>query len=163
MAPTTIATAVTGVALTTGALSRRAWVRVTAFAAAALAGAGLALSLALAALGVSPLVIISGSMAPVYPVGTIVYSQNVPASSVAVGDVVTTDRFNGPGTVTHRVVRVEAAGDRVVLTLKGDANQGVDREPYEVTEVGIVRAAVPFAGLPQLWIQDLLGIDPLTA
>ncbi|MTE23796.1 signal peptidase I [Microbacterium sp. ZXX196] len=163
MAPTTIVTAVAGAALTTGAFTRRAWVRAAAVTVAVLAGVGLALSLGLAALGVSPLVIISGSMAPAYPVGTIVYSQNVPASSVAVGDVVTTDRFNGPGTVTHRVVRVEAAGDRIVLTLKGDANQGADREPYEVTEVGIVRAAVPFAGLPQLWIQNLLGIDPLTA
>ncbi|MBP2435668.1 signal peptidase I [Microbacterium amylolyticum] len=132
-------------------------------ATAALFGAGFAL--ALSALQLTPLVIISGSMEPEFPVGTIVYSETVAVEEVDIGDVVTTDRFNGPGTVTHRVVHIDfssqIADGTAVLTLKGDANSGIDREGYTVTEVGVTRFAVPYIGLPQLWVQDLLGIDPL--
>lgn len=132
-------------------------------AAAAIVLLGAASTALLAALRVAPLVVVSGSMEPSLPIGTIVYSQTVDAGAVGVGDVVTTDRFNGPGTVTHRVISIEDGADgAAVLTLKGDANDGVDRETYEVTEVGVARFALPYAGLPQLWIQGALGVDPLT-
>lgn len=153
-----VATAVA--ARRTGHLGRR----IALITAGATAATGAALTLLFAALHVSPLVIVSGSMEPGYPVGTIVYSQQVDADTLETGDIVTTDRFNGPGTVTHRIVEIEDGADETtVLTLKGDANDGVDREPYEVSEVGISRFAIPYIGLPQLWIQDVLGIDPLTA
>ncbi len=140
----------------------RAIARVSGIVAGGLAALGLGGSVLLSVFGLTPLVIVSGSMEPGYPVGTVVFSQQVPADLVAPGDVVTTDRFNGPGTVTHRVVdSVAGSGGETILTLKGDANDGVDREPYTVREVGITRAAIPFVGLPQLFVQDLLGIDPL--
>ncbi|WP_221584327.1 signal peptidase I [Microbacterium sp. G2-8] len=156
----TASVATVSAARRTGHLGRR----IALIAAGATAATGAALTLMFAALHVTPLVIISGSMEPGYPVGTIVYTQQVDADTLEPGDIVTTDRFNGPGTVTHRVVEIEGgADDASVLTLKGDANEGVDRETYEVTEVGISRFAIPYIGLPQLWIQDALGIDPLTA
>ncbi|WP_231916027.1 signal peptidase I [Microbacterium karelineae] len=131
-------------------------------AAATVVLLGAASTALLSSLRISPLVVVSGSMEPSLPIGTIVYSQAVDAEAVEVGDVVTTDRFNGPGTVTHRVVSIERSPEgSAVLTLKGDANAGVDRETYEVDEVGVARVALPYAGLPQLWIQGVLGIDPL--
>lgn len=123
---------------------------------------GLIASFALSAVGVTPRIVISGSMEPGLPIGTIVLTERVDVAKVSVGDVVTTDRFNGPGTVTHRVVDMShGEAEATLLTLKGDANDGVDREPYAVTDVGVLRLAIPYAGLPQLWVQDLFGIDPL--
>lgn len=123
---------------------------------------GVIASLALSALGVTPRIVISGSMEPGLPIGTIVLTERVDVAEVSVGDVVTTERFNGPGTVTHRVVDMShGEAEATLLTLKGDANAGVDREPYAVTDVGILRLAIPYVGLPQLWVQDLFGIDPL--
>lgn len=143
--------------------TRRAWRRAAAIALGSAALIGALGTGVLSAAHIQPLVIISGSMEPGLPVGSVVYSQEVDASTLEVGDVVTTDRFNGPGTVTHRVVDIEAGEEgTTVLTLKGDDNDGIDRETYEVTEVGIMRFSIPYVGLPQLWVQNALGIDPLT-
>ncbi|WP_051172121.1 signal peptidase I [Microbacterium indicum] len=144
--------------------SRRIGRRVAGAIVGGAAALGLGSAIVLSALHVSPLVIISGSMEPGYPIGTIVYSQEVDASTVEVGDVVTTDRFNGPGTVTHRVIRIEQSEDgQTILTLKGDNNDTPDRETYTVSEVGVTRLAIPYIGLPQLWVENVLDIDPLTA
>ena len=136
--------------------------RVIGLAVASGAAIGIVATMLFAALGLTPRIVVSGSMEPGLPIGSVVVSERVDATAVSVGDVVTTDRFNGPGTVTHRVVDVALGSSQTVLTLKGDANGGVDREPYEVREVGVMRLAIPYVGLPQLCAQDLLGIDPLT-
>src|SRR5699024_1872064 len=140
----------------------RVGLRIAGIAVAVGAAVGIVATMLFAALGLTPRIVVSGSMEPGLPIGSVVVSERVDATAVALGDVVTTDRFNGPGTVTHRVVDIAPSSDVTVLTLKGDANGGVDREPYEVREVGVMRLAIPYVGLPQLWVQDLLGIDPLT-
>ncbi|MGN8026428.1 signal peptidase I [Microbacterium sp. 22242] len=86
----------------------------------------------------------TGSMAPTIPTGSVAIVQQIPASQVHVGDVVTVDR-PGELPVTHRVRAVadgSVSGERL-LTLRGDANAQDDVAPYPVSTVRIVRFSVP--------------------
>ena len=86
----------------------------------------------------------TGSMAPTIPAGSVAIVQQIPASQVHVGDVVTVDR-PGELPITHRV-RVVADGPQPgerLLTLRGDANADDDLAPYPVSTVRIVRFSVP--------------------
>jgi signal peptidase I len=111
--------------------------------------------------GVKPLVFRSGSMAPEIPAGALALSREVPASDVAVGDVVSVPRSDGVR-VTHRVVDVRRSGGHAQLTLQGDANPSPDAEAYQASEaarvfwsVPRVGSAVAFLGTP--WGLVLLG------
>ncbi|MFJ4166384.1 signal peptidase I [Microbacterium sp. NPDC089698] len=86
----------------------------------------------------------TGSMSPTIPAGSVAIVQQIPASQVHVGDVVTVDR-PGQLPVTHRVRAVEdgtAPAERLI-TLRGDANAQDDPAPYPVSTVRIVRLAIP--------------------
>ncbi len=108
---------------------------------------------------VRPLIVVSGSMEPDIPIGSVVFSQVVDAGGIAVGDVVTVERPRGLGLITHRVVSVEAAeGDAVSLVLRGDANDSDDPQPYEVTSAGAYRLHVPWLGYVASWLQTTSGL-----
>jgi signal peptidase I len=112
-------------------------------------------------LGVRPAVVISGSMEPGIPVGSLTIARTVPAEQVGVGDVVTVPRVHADGLVTHRVVATTPADDgrSTVLELQGDANRDADLQPYVVTEVGHVLATVPGVGtLVQLLQQNVVAV-----
>lgn len=109
----------------------------------AIAGAVcIALVIAAEVFGISIILFSTGSMSPTIPAGSAALVREIPASEVAVGDVVTVDR---PGAlpVTHRVVAVDGAGSTRALTLRGDANPVDDPSPYEVGHVRLVIASVP--------------------
>ncbi len=86
----------------------------------------------------------TGSMSPAIPAGSVAVVQRIPASAVAVGDIVTVDR-DPELPVTHRVTSVASGSSEKlrVLTLRGDANEQDDPFPYTVESVRIVRFAVP--------------------
>src|SRR5919199_5865770 len=67
------------------------------------------------------LTVVSGSMQPTLPLGSLVVVVPRDADAVRVGDVIT---FNPPGddtrTVTHRVVDVEDTGDGISVHTRGD-------------------------------------------
>lgn len=94
--------------------------------------------------GISFTMFSTGSMAPTIPAGSVAVVREVPASDVAVGDVVTVQR-PGEMPVTHRVREVSAGpgGTSRILVLRGDANEFDDAEPYQVTTVGLVLFSVP--------------------
>lgn len=115
-----------------------------------LAAIGLALAVAVvpAAVGGSTLTVLSPSMTPTYPVGTLVVTRPRPIDTIRIGDVVSfTDRDPATGatrTVTHRVVRVDP-GPR--FRTKGDANEAKDQEPVLATEVrGVAWYSIPKVG-----------------
>ncbi|MBE1514709.1 S24/S26 family peptidase [Nesterenkonia halotolerans] len=86
----------------------------------------------------------TGSMEPTIPTGAVAVVQEVKASSVEVGDILTIDRA-GQLPVTHRVTSVapgESATTRVV-TMRGDANESDDPFPYVITEARKVLWSVP--------------------
>ncbi len=98
----------------------------TALRLVALAMLGLAVLVVTGHLRLQP--VLTGSMAPRFPTGTLVAVTPVVASSLRVGDVV---MFVPPrpygtpsgGPVMHRIVAVDQApGGRLTLRTKGDAN-----------------------------------------
>lgn len=96
-------------------------------------------------LDVRPLVFKSGSMSPEIEAGALALAREVPASELAVGDVVsvTSERHVR---ITHRIVSVETTEAGTVLRLKGDANDAPDAESYQVDDAYRVFADVPYAG-----------------
>ncbi|MFL6061725.1 MAG: signal peptidase I [Marmoricola sp.] len=78
--------------------------------------------------GGTPYVILTGSMRPGMPPGTLVVTRPVEASRIGIGTVVTYQLVSGePTVVTHRVVAqgVNTVGEPVFRT-RGDANSAVD-------------------------------------
>ena len=64
-------------------------------------------------LGYQRYVIVSGSMVPTLPVGSVVYDEVVPVSELAVGDIITfvpPPEYGIDDPVTHRIVKISVAG-----------------------------------------------------
>lgn len=99
--------------------------------------------------GSTPMTVLTGSMSPSYPPGTLVVVRPGPADDIAIGDAITYQLRSGePTVVTHRVVGVgyDGKGERV-FTTQGDANESPDSEPVRAVQVrGEVWYAVPWIG-----------------
>src|SRR4051812_23531240 len=71
------------------------------------------------------LTVVSGSMQPTLPLGSLVVVLPRDADAVRVGDVIT---FSPPGDdtrrVTHRIVDLQGSGDQLRVHTRGDANPG---------------------------------------
>ncbi len=98
--------------------------------------------------------ILSGSMAPGIPAGSLVLVTPSPPQRIRVGDVVV---YKIPiadhRLIAHRVVAVLARGRRPLIETKGDANARLD--PWHARLQGekawLVRAEVPLLGYPALF------------
>ena len=99
--------------------------------------------------GGTPYAVLTGSMRPGMPPGTMVVVRPTPAEDIRIGDVVTYQLRSGEaGVVTHRVVGigVDGAGERVFRT-QGDANDAPDAAWVRPVQVKGVRwYAVPQLG-----------------
>jgi signal peptidase len=97
--------------------------------------------------GATPYTVLTGSMAPAHPPGTLVVVR--PTDEVEVGDVVTYQLRSGrPTVVTHRVVGLawDGAGERR-YQLQGDANSAPDAELVRQEQLrGRVWYALPWGG-----------------
>lgn len=94
----------------------------------------------------SAYVILSGSMAPTIPVGSVVISRK--QLSYTTGDVITFGQ--GKSSVTHRIASMEESstfyGD-ATFTTKGDANKTPDGSPVSQANVaGKVLITIPYLG-----------------
>ena len=99
--------------------------------------------------GHSLMVVVSGSMEPTFPVGTLILSRQATPSQVEVGDIITFYGTVGSttGVITHRVAAKMGTGDDAVLTTKGDANPVQDPNPVmKEGLIGIVIWQSPFWG-----------------
>jgi signal peptidase len=93
--------------------------------------------------------VLTRSMEPGLPPGTLLVVRPVAADSLHVGDVVTYQLRSGkPDVVTHRIVRVEASSDGTKRYItRGDANAVADASPFRAEQVrGRVWYAVPAVG-----------------
>lgn len=110
-------------------------------------------------LGVTPLVFRSGSMSPEIPTGSLALARSVPASEIAVGDVVSVDNQQGVR-ITHRVVDLAAApaDSGVVATLQGDANPVPDVSPYVFDHADRVFFHIPAIGYAVGWLTSPVAI-----
>ena len=96
--------------------------------------------------GMGAYVVVSGSMEPAIPVGSMVFSAETDPQALEPGDIIV---FNnaGPGSVpvTHRVVENNAAAGEIVT--KGDANEHEDIRPVPYVNVlGKVTLHIPYLG-----------------
>ena len=110
-------------------------------------------------LGVTPLVFRSGSMSPEIPTGSLALARSVPASEIAVGDVVSVDNQQGVR-ITHRVVDLATAPAEhgVVATLQGDANPVPDVSPYVFDQADRVFFHIPGVGYAVSWLTSPVAI-----
>jgi signal peptidase len=99
--------------------------------------------------GATPYTILTGSMQPAMPPGTLVVVKPVEPEHIAIGTVITYQLESGkPTVVTHRVVRVgiDGTGQRIFST-QGDANNAPDAIPVLPAQVrGEEWYSVPYLG-----------------
>lgn len=103
-----------------------------------------------------PLIVISGSMEPTIATGSLVFSSPAPLSQVHPGDVVSLPRADGV-LVTHRVTGLEEIDTSAGLwsvTMKGDANDIADSQPYVATEALVPQLTLPVAGTILAWVSN---------
>jgi signal peptidase len=106
--------------------------------------------------------VVSDSMKPAMPVGSLLLVTSRPATELAPGDVLVYDPPVGPErTISHRVVSLAETSEGIVITTKGDANATPDpwRAVVGRQPVWTVAFAVPHLGL----VPHLLGqVGPWT-
>lgn len=97
-------------------------------------------------LGIEQYVVISGSMEPAIPVGSMVYSGQTDPSTLAAGDIIVFgDTEGGSVPVTHRIVENHIAEGEVIT--KGDANAQNDLNPVPYANIlGKVQLHIPMLG-----------------
>lgn len=108
--------------------------------------------------GATPYTILTSSMEPNYPPGTLVVVRPTPVEEIGVGTVITYQLESGRKTVvTHRVTSVGYGADGArVFTTRGDANDGDDQEQVLPVQVrGTLWYAVPKLG----WMSNVLDQD----
>ena len=102
-----------------------------------------------------PTFVVAGpSMEPSIPIGSAVVLDQVPPSSLAVGDVVSLRSGAGRAIFTHRIVRLAERDGGLWLETKGDANADPDPSIIPATAViGRLAVTLPYAG----YLVRLLG------
>ncbi|RZT61070.1 signal peptidase I [Leucobacter luti] len=105
--------------------------------------------------------VISGSMAPGIPTGSLLLTRPVAAADIRTGDIITTERASGNGLVTHRVTgirEIESANGIYEITMRGDANTSDDPQPYTIREAGAYLTHIPVLGFVATLLQTRAGI-----
>lgn len=107
-------------------------------------------------LGMKSFAVLSGSMEPKIPVGSIVFVDEVEPATLQTGDVITYN-LSGSTMVTHRVVDVDVENQSIIT--KGDANEVEDGAPVSFSQVvGKMKMHVPYLGYISIYIRTPLGI-----
>lgn len=116
-----------------------------------------------AVLGITPMVVLSGSMSGDAPdhieVGDLIFVDKVEdATTLQKGDVIAF--MEGDVVVTHRIIDIQytETGEPLFYT-KGDANNAADRVPVTVGNlVGLYQSRIPKVGDFALFLQTPLGM-----
>lgn len=82
--------------------------------------------------GYKPVVVLSGSMEPTYPVGSVIYYKSTAFEKINEGDAITF-KVGEDTLVTHRVVVKNGLSQ--TFETKGDANETKDGSPVEYKNV----------------------------
>lgn len=94
-------------------------------------------------IGITPSVVLSGSMEDEIKTGAVVYSNtHIKVEDIQVGDVILYQL--GTNQVTHRVTKINS---NETFTTKGDANENVDLSPVPFKNYkGKVMFSIPYLG-----------------
>lgn len=89
--------------------------------------------------------VVSGSMEPAYPSGSLVYAWPVEAGRIQKGDSITFQSGKRGAWTTQRVVEIDKENNQFIV--KGDANIGNSPKPVSFDNVvGVVRFHIPLLG-----------------
>ena len=97
-------------------------------------------------LNVSIMMFRTGSMEPTIPAGSIAVVKEIPATDITKGDVITVNRGDELLPITHRVTEIHEVNSvtgEVTFTMRGDANDTDDPDPYTATTVQRALFSVP--------------------
>lgn len=102
--------------------------------------------------GYKPEVVLSGSMTPLYPEGSVIYYKYVPFESIQEDDVITF--VSGDAVITHRVVEIDSESQ--TFRTKGDANPSIDSGSvsYSAVKGKVQRVVLPYFGYAIRFIQE---------
>ncbi len=112
-------------------------------------------------LGYEEMAVLTGSMEPNYPVGSLIFVKEEEPEDLKIGDVITY-RLDEDTVVTHRIVEIDQKGQTV--TTKGDANEDKDGNPVPYSSiVGKAHFQVPYLGFIAINIKTSKGITAICA
>lgn len=107
-------------------------------------------------MGYEEMAVLTGSMEPNYPVGSLIFVKEINPDQLEVGDVITY-RLDSDTVVTHRIVEIDKEAQTV--TTKGDANSSNDGSPVPYSEiVGKAHFKIPYLGYVSMNIKTPKGI-----
>jgi len=118
--------------------------------------------------GATPMTILTGSMQPTYPPGTLIIVQPLAPEEIAIGDPITYQIESGkPEVVTHRVIAISTTSNGLTFTTQGDNNAVADAKPVLPVQIrGKVWYSVPYIGYvntvvngdSRSWIVPLIAV-----
>ncbi len=122
-------------------------------------GGGLLLLFAIPQTGLKALTVVTGSMRPTIPPGSLVLVRRVPNAQLHIGDVVTyINPRNTQQTITHRIIELKPQAGLPGFITKGDANNSADQPILGGNVVGKVIWHVGVVGRIVNWSKTPLGL-----
>lgn len=106
--------------------------------------------------GLTPYTVLSGSMEPTYPVGSMIYVRAIDAADITPGTPLTF-RIAGGTVATHRVVEVTELDGSPAYVTKGDANDNTDPPVRLSAVIGSPVFSIPYLGYISTWLQSGAG------
>jgi signal peptidase I len=106
--------------------------------------------------GATPLTVLTASMEPLYPPGTLIYVLPVKPAEIRLGDVITYQIESGnPAVISHRVIAINSPADgKRSFILKGDNNSDPDQAAVLPVQIrGRLWYSVPLLG----WVNSALN------
>ena len=110
---------------------------------------------------ISPYVVVSGSMDPVYPVGSIVYVKDIPNDELKVGDDITF-YLDQNSVATHRINKIYKDEKKVqtygINNVDTNGNQINDARAVDFDKiVGKVQYSIPKLGFVYMFLRTISG------
>ncbi len=105
--------------------------------------------------GTKSFVITSGSMEPVIPRGSIIYTLQ--KTNYAIGDIITFERNSK--FISHRITDLVAVGRNIYYSTQGDANKVHDEDLVPLSKIdGRITAVIPVIGNIVLFYKTPVGL-----
>lgn len=105
-------------------------------------------------LGIRSFVILTGSMQPSLPVGSVVFTQNIPTYQI--GEIIAFK--SGDVNVTHRIIDFEVKDNNFLYKTQGDANNSPDSQLISQDKIlGKVFYHLPYLGKLTIFLKTLPG------
>lgn len=107
--------------------------------------------------GVKPVIVLSGSMSPVFDKDALIFIKETDAAALKAGDIIC--YMSGGAAITHRIAEVITEGGAVSYVTKGDANNAVDRLAVSPAQVeGVYIKKIDGLGGFAMFMQSAAGM-----